>query len=169
MISKHFLILNGATKVCSRFLTAFAILCLACEFIGHASMTAYNAQAAAQSEFKFQMVKAASGVTENGGRFSVNVYRASDGSIISLRVDRFASAALARKELTNVMRHAIALGAGANPYKPSGRRRDRVVTALPPEDGEIYNAVLWTHKRELYRIEGLSLEHVLEFERQHYR
>jgi hypothetical protein len=117
------------------------------------------------TEIKFHLVKSASGVTQ-GARFSVNVYRSSDGSYVSVRIDKFASVNIARKELANIVRASNVLAQQSKLDRTTPGAKDRVVLALRPKHGEGLTAVVWTEKETLYRIEGISIQHVLEFEKQ---
>ena len=117
---------------------------------------------------EFRLIKAISGKTEDGATFSVNVYRSSDNFAVSSRLDTFTSAASARKELENIVSTINVLERGSKLSKAGGRRGERIVASYKGEAAEVYNAVLWTNKKELHRIEGTSLQRVLDFEKQFY-
>jgi hypothetical protein len=126
----------------------------------------YDQQRQDTPEITFRAGKAASGTLPDRTRFSVQVYESSDGVDVSMRIDRCASEAIAKKKLLKFIKSARLIERGPKTDHQGTVVGQRFVVQFPAKgEYESQAGILWTDKAEIHYLQSSSLRHAKEFEK----
>lgn len=133
----------------------------------HPQTTAVPEQSFAEQQVGFQSTLSISAKTADGTPYSFNSYKSPDGTMISVRIERRKSPALAKKELIKSTREAVEILKREPKFNEDGRRvgEHSLLTSKQEESNNLQTIIVWTDGSEVYFIESPSLQHALEFEK----